>query len=170
MQGRTAQLLRVTADPAPSGAQPYSRAIAGSEVVLLGTNSVLANIGNPNDGRNTSTASCMSPKTMSGTPVEDCIPSDENSHTIGTLTFAPDGSLFVSSGDGSNYGGVDPRALRAQQLDSLAGKVLRIDPITGAGLPDNPFFEAANPNSNRSKVYASRPAQPVPHHRRPGVR
>ena len=154
VQGRTAQLLRVTANPDPSGAQPYSRAIAGSEVVLLGTNSVLANIGNPGDGRNTSTASCMSPKTMSGTPVQNCIPSDENSHTIGTLTFGPDGSLFVSSGDGSNYGGVDPRALRAQLLDSLAGKVLRIDPITGAGLPDNPYFEASNPNSNRSKVYA----------------
>ena len=155
VQGRTSQLLRVTADPSPSGAPPYTRAIAGSEVVLLGTNSVLANIGNPNDGRNTSTASCMNPKNMSGTPVEDCIPSDENSHTIGTVTFAPDGSLLVSSGDGSNYSAVDPRALRAQLLDSLAGKVLRIDPITGLGLPDNPFFDPANPNRNRSKVYAS---------------
>ena len=112
------------------------------------------NIGNVNDGRNTALASCMSPKNMSGTPVEDCIPSDENSHTIGTVVFAPDGSLFVSSGDGSNYGGVDVRALRAQLLDSLAGKILRIDPITGLGLPDNPFYDSANPNRNRSKVWA----------------
>ena len=65
---------------------------------------------------------------MAGVPVEDCIASDEDSHTIGTLAFAPDGSLFVSSGDGSNYGGVDPRALRSQLLDSLNGKVLRINP------------------------------------------
>ena len=155
VQGRTSQLLRVTADPNPAGAPPYTRAVAGSEVVLLGRNSVLANIGNPNDGRNTSTASCMNPKNMSGTPVEDCIPSDENSHTIGTVTFAPDGSMLVSSGDGSNYSAVDPRAMRAQLLDSLAGKVLRIDPITGLGLPDNPYYDSANPNRNRSKVYAS---------------
>ena len=82
---------------------------------------------------------------MSGRPFEDCIPRDENSHTIGTVVFAPDGSLFVSSGDGSNYGGVDPRALRAQHLDSLAGKILRIDPSRGLGLPDNPFFDAGEP-------------------------
>ena len=70
------------------------------------------------------------------------------------MVFGRDGSLFVSSGDGSNYVGVDHRALRAQNLDSLAGKILRIDPITGTGLPDNPFYNASNPNSNRSKVWA----------------
>lgn len=149
--GRVSQLLRVAADPATG----YRTALPGSEVVLLGASSTRANIGNETDGRNTAFASCMSPKNMSGTPVEDCIPSDENSHTIGTVAFAPDGSLVVSSGDGSNYGAVDPRALRAQLLDSLAGKILRIDPVTGAGRPDNPFFDPANPNRNRSKVWAS---------------
>lgn len=149
--GRVSQLLRVQADPATG----YRTAKAGTETVLLGTNSTRANIGNENDGRATATASCMTGRSMAGTPVEDCIASDENSHTIGTLAFAPDGSLFVSSGDGSNYGGVDPRALRAQLLDSLNGKVLRIDPITGAGKPDNPFYDPANPNRNRSKVWAS---------------
>ncbi|HSK55456.1 MAG TPA: PQQ-dependent sugar dehydrogenase [Jiangellales bacterium] len=148
--GRVAQLLRVRAD---AGAN-FERAVAGSETVLLGQNSTRANIGNENDGRNTSAASCMSPKNMSGTPVQDCIPSDENSHTIGTVVFGPDGSLYVSSGDASNYGGVDPRAMRAQHLDSLAGKVLRIDPMTGAGLADNPFFQPGSPNSNRSKVFS----------------
>jgi len=147
---RVAQLLRVEADPATG----YATAKAGTEVVLLGTNSTRANIGSENDGRNTALASCMSPKNMSGAPVEDCIPSDENSHTIGTVVFAPDGSLFVSSGDGSNYGGVDARALRAQNLDSLAGKILRIDPITGLGLPDNPFYDPASPSRNRSKVWS----------------
>jgi len=39
-------------------------------------------------------------------------------------------------------------------LDSLNGEVLRIDAITGAGLPDNPFYDAANPGRNRSKVWA----------------
>ena len=150
VSARVSQLMRVEADPATG----YATAKAGTEVVLLGTNSTRANIGSENDGRNTAIASCMSPKTPSGTPVEDCIASDEDSHTIGTLVFAPDGSLFVSSGDGSNYVNVDPRALRAQNLDSLQGKILRIDPITGLGLPDNPFYDAANPNRNRSKVWA----------------
>ena len=148
--GRVSQLLRVEADPATG----YRTAKAGTETVLLGTNSTRANIGNETDGRNTAFASCMTGKSMAGVPIEDCIASDEDSHTIGTLAFAPDGSLFVSSGDGSNYGGVDPRALRSQLLDSLNGKVLRIDPITGAGKPDNPFYDAANPSRNRSKVWA----------------
>jgi glucose/arabinose dehydrogenase len=148
--GRTAQLMRVEADPATQ----YTTAKAGTEVILLGKNSTLENIGNPNDGRNTSTASCMTGKSMAGAPIEDCIPSDENSHTIGSVVFGPDGSLYVSNGDGSNYGGVDPRALRSLMLDSLAGKVLRIDSITGAALPDNPFYNPAAPNSNRSKVWS----------------
>jgi glucose/arabinose dehydrogenase/chitodextrinase len=147
---RVARLTRVEADPATG----YTTAKAGTEVVLLGSNSTRANIGDENDGRNTAIASCMSPQTYAGTPVEDCIPSDEDSHTIGTVVFAPDGSLFVSSGDGSNYVSSDPRALRSQHLDSLAGKVLRIDPITGLGLPDNPFYVAGQPNRNRSKVWA----------------
>ena len=149
--GRVSQLLRVEADPASDWATEKS----GTRVVLVGKNSTLANIGNPADGRNTAFASCMSPKNMSGVPVEDCIPSDENSHTIGTLVFGPDGSLYVSSGDASNYSAVDPRAMRAQLPDSLAGKILRIDPLTGEGLPDNPFFQPGTPGSNRSKVYAS---------------
>jgi|GEM_PF-3241576 len=147
---RVAQLLRVEADPATG----YTTAKAEDRVVLLGTNSLREHIGSENDGRNTAFASCMAPKNTSGAPVEDCIPSDENSHTIGTVAFAPDGSLFATSGDASNYGGVDPRALRAQHLDSLAGKILRIDPETGHGLPDNPFYDAASPNRNRSKVWA----------------
>lgn len=159
--GRVARLVRVEADPAHA----FDRALPGMEaprgapggaghVVLLGANSTLANIGSTTNGRDTTKASCMTNRTMSGSPIEDCIPSDENSHTIGTVAFGPDGSLFVGAGDGSNYGGVDPRAMRAQLLDSLAGKVLRVDPDTGAGLPDNPFFDPADPQRNRSKLWA----------------
>ncbi len=147
--GRVSQLLRVEADPATG----YATAKPGSEKVLLGTNSTRENIGSETDGRNTKFASCMTGKTMAGAPVNDCIASDENSHSVGSVAFAPDGSLFVSDGDGSNYGGVDPRALRAQMVDSLNGKVLRIDPMTGAGLPDNPFFDGDG-SHNRSKVWA----------------
>lgn len=158
---RVSRLVRVTAD----AASDHDVAVAGSElpqaapggpghVVLVGKNGVRSNIGNESNGRDTTKASCMTGLTMTGAPIEDCIPADENSHTIGTVLFGSDGSLFVGSGDGSNYGGVDPRALRAQNLDSLAGKILRIDPETGEGLPDNPFFEPGAPGSNRSKVWA----------------
>jgi glucose/arabinose dehydrogenase len=159
--GRVSRLVRVTAD----AAQGHDRAVAGSELpqttpggpghwVMLGTNSTAANIGDASNGRDTTKASCMTAKSMAQPPIEDCIPADENSHTIGTVTFAADGSLFVGSGDGSNYTSVDPRALRAQRLDSLAGKILRIDPDTALGLPDNPFYDAASPGRNRSKVWS----------------
>ncbi len=158
---RVSRLVRVEADPA----QGYQVALPGSQVpqttpggpghwVMLGKNSTLANIGNTTNGRDTTKPSCMVGFSMANAPVEDCIPADENSHTIGTVAFASDGSLFVSSGDGSNYTAVDPRALRAQNLDSLAGKILRIDPVTALGLPDNPFYDAAQPGRNRSKVWA----------------
>jgi PKD repeat protein len=158
---RAARLIRVEADPA----QGYNRALAGStnpqtvpggpgHKILLGTNSTLANLANPDWGRNVDEASCMTGFSMAGAPVEDCLPSDEDSHTIGTVLFSPDGSLFVSNGDGSNYVNVDPRALRSQLQNSLAGKILRIDPETGAGLSDNPFYDPLCPTCNRSKVYS----------------
>ncbi len=156
---RVSQLMRVTAD-AGTG---YTRALAGSEVILLGKNSTRANIGAENDGENTSIAGCMNPKTPTGTPVEDCIPGDALGHSIGTVTFGrsigADGSpqpwsLYVGMGDASSFNFADPRALRALNLDSLVGKILRINPDTGAGLPDNPFYNPAKPDSNRSKVYS----------------
>src|SRR5262249_35392385 len=133
---RVSRLIRVEADPA----QGYNVALPGSDqtqttpggpghVILLGTNSTLANIGNPNDGRDTTKASCMTGLTMAGAPIDDCLPSDEDSHSIGTVMFGNDGSLFVGSGDGSNYTAVDPRALRSQNTNSLAGKIMRIDPL-----------------------------------------
>src|SRR4029434_6893888 len=42
----------------------------------------------------------------------------------------------------------------ARTLDSRPGKILRIDPATALGLPDNPFYDASQPNRNRSKVWA----------------
>ena len=51
----------------------------------------------------------------------DCIPSESFTHSVGALKFAPDGSLFVSLGDGASPNFVDHESLRAQDLDSLAG-------------------------------------------------
>ncbi len=81
----------------------------------------------------------------------DCLPADTRSHTGGALAFAADGSLFVSTGDASRDS--VSQSLRAQNLDLLAGKVLRVNP-DGTGLPTNPFY-TGDPHSNRSKVWAS---------------
>jgi glucose/arabinose dehydrogenase len=53
-------------------------------------------------------------------------------------------------GDGVNQFQVSEQP---QNLDSLNGKILRMD-RTGAGLPDNPFFDPNAPRSVRSRVWA----------------
>ncbi len=68
----------------------------------------------------------------------DCIPSDGGSHSIGTVRSAADGTLWVGSGDGANYGGVDPRAVRTHDEQSFGGKLIHID-RNGRGLPGHPF-------------------------------
>ncbi|MFN8111153.1 MAG: PQQ-dependent sugar dehydrogenase [Thermoleophilia bacterium] len=75
-------------------------------------------------------------------------------HIGGGLRFDGAGNLLISIGDGSRYQDVDANALRAQSMDSLAGKLLRIDPATGLGVPANPFYDAAAPGSVRSRVIA----------------
>lgn len=67
-------------------------------------------------------------------------------HNAGVLAFSPiDGYLYVPTGDGGS--GNDP-ANRAQSLDTLLGKILRIDVNSGnpyAIPPDNPFV--GNPDA-----------------------
>ena len=53
----------------------------------------------------------------------------------------------------STWNVVDDNALRAQNLDSLAGKIMRINPATGQGVADNPYWNG-DPNAARSKVWA----------------
>ncbi len=142
---RVSRLVRYEADPA----QNYNKAILSTETVLLGTNSTWNNIGNPFTEHPSQPPSCDN----SGTPVQDCIAADSPSHTIGTVLFAPDGSLFVGSGDGADFTGFDARALRSQDVDDLAGSILRIDPLTGDGYSDNPFWDG-DATSNRSKTWS----------------
>jgi glucose/arabinose dehydrogenase len=83
--------------------------------------------------------------------IRDYLAGDSESHSIGAIRFGADKMLYVTNGDGTSYNLVDPRSVRAQDLDNLSGKMLRINPITGEGLADNPFYDG-NPNDNRSKV------------------
>ena len=43
---------------------------------------------------------------------------------------------------------------RSQLVDSFSGKILRLDPATGEGIPSNPFYDASNPRAPRSLVWA----------------
>jgi len=100
------------------------------------------------------------------------IPLCHNSHGTGSIHFGSDGSLLLSSGDAApssppDAGGNHPIAFgpgklsadqdigsfRAQYLGTMAGKILRIDPATGLGLPSNPYF-TGNASDIRSKIWA----------------
>jgi glucose/arabinose dehydrogenase len=121
---RTQRVTRVRVDPANP-----DRALAGSEEVLIG------NVTDPN---------CA--------PTADCIPNERGTHTLDQLTFGSDGKLYISVGDGADFGPADIDSFHAQNLDSLNGKILRVNK-DGTGVPDNPFYDG-NANSNRSKVWA----------------
>ncbi len=143
---RVSRLLRVEADRADlniAASDPASR------TVLLGASGTLTAIPDIFRSGRINFPTCV----ISGTPIQDCVPSDAQTHSIGGLGFANDGTLYVSMGDGANASQTDIRSRRSQDLDTLAGKVLRIDPLSGEGYPDNPFYDG-NPNSNRSKVAA----------------
>ena len=79
------------------------------------------------------------------------IPIEEGSHAIGNIRFAPDGKLFVASGDGAGAWFADPLSMAAQDLNSLNGKILRIND-DGTAPGDNPFDDGTN--SIRSRVWA----------------
>ncbi len=84
--------------------------------------------------------------------VVDGIPADCACHTGGAIGFDRDGNLLLSTGDAASPNTVNRLALRAQDLDSLAGKLLRVTP-SGAGLASNPFWRG-RANESRAKVWA----------------
>ncbi|MBK7366970.1 MAG: PQQ-dependent sugar dehydrogenase [Candidatus Eisenbacteria bacterium] len=107
-----------------------------------------------------------------GTSWSDGVPNYSGTHSVGALRFAADGTLLVSMGEGARWDMADPGGLssglfepgyaplawdrgafRAQDLDVPGGKILRIDPATGHGLPSNPFW-TGDPGAVRSKVWA----------------
>lgn len=139
------RVSRFTADPATN----FRTTIPGSQMVLMGES------------------------ISNGPPIMHI------SHSGGMIDFGDDGTLLVSTGDGSDYSQTDygsastptsfqaegvqlgimrPQedvgTFRAQMPGSYSGKVLRLDPITGEGLPSNPFYDAANPKSAESRVWA----------------
>lgn len=79
------------------------------------------------------------------------VPDQYPNHNGGMLAFGPDGYLYVSMGDGGSAG--DPNG-NGQNLNSLLGKLLRIDVNSGSpyGIPAaNPF---ASQTGARPEVWA----------------
>ena len=81
----------------------------------------------------------------------DCIPADGD-QVGGDIKFGADGMMFVSTGDGADEEAGLANSIRAQDLDSLAGKLIRVT-RAGFGRQDNPFW-TGDPNAARSKVWA----------------
>lgn len=132
----------------------------------------------------------QSRKILLGESITTGIPITSTVHGVAGLVFGSDGTLLLSCGDGASAqsydagnsttsyyaqaltdGIIPPQqnvgAFRAQQIDALNGKVLRLDPQTGNGVPSNPYFDAVNPRSARSRVWAMGLRNPFRMSRRP---
>ncbi len=112
-----------------------------------------------------------------GETITTGIPILYESHAGGSMAFGADGTLMVTTGDNASYSTTDVGsvshtyylqalsegmmrseenvgAMRSQMVNSLSGKVLRIDPDTGDGVPSNPFYDSGNPRSAPSRVWS----------------
>ena len=95
---------------------------------------------------------------------------------VGAMGFGTDGSLLIATSDGADHGrfdkggacfeegdgtpGEDVGSYRAQELNSLSGKILRLDAGTGLGIPSNPFYTGSGLD-NKSKIWAYGVREPV---------
>lgn len=160
---RYAEVVRYTADAATG----FTTVVPGSKVVLVGAGGKSLkdiNLGGTKDFTDPAfkdeiaSDQYINPAQPAPTVIngfkQDYLKDDSVSHIGGALAFGPDGALYVSVGDGTSFNFTDPRAPNVQSLDSLSGKILRIDPMTGLGLADNPFVSPGVAlTDNRAKVY-----------------
>jgi glucose/arabinose dehydrogenase len=102
-----------------------------------------------------------------GTTPSDGIPQTAGNHNGGGLTIS-NGYLYASTGDSAG-GGFDEQAIdrgimraaldisgtyKSQILNCANGKLLRVELSNGAGVTTNPFYDAANPRSPESRMWA----------------
>ncbi len=81
-------------------------------------------------------------------------------HNGGDLAIGADGDLFISIGDsGKNPRDPSGPNNQAQDLSLLNGKILRVDRMTGAALPDNPLANV--PGAADCRVRGNDPSTPT---------
>ncbi|GAB3896682.1 hypothetical protein GCM10028803_14540 [Larkinella knui] len=112
----------------------------------------------------------------------DCIPLTSSSHAGGGISMGEDGTLLIPTGDGAapafDQGSYSESyysqsiqngfitaaenigSYRSQVDYSLSGKVLRINPENGDGVPGNPNYDPSAPRSIKSRIFASGLRQP----------
>lgn len=125
--------LNFTAELQPGS--PDSAAAAGGSLIRID-----ASASNPNEADPSTRVTLLSGHDNFST-----------THSVGDIEFDQAGNLVFSWGDG---GFLDSLRHASQNPDSKQGKIFRIDPITGAGVPGNPYYDSANPLSVRSLVLA----------------
>jgi glucose/arabinose dehydrogenase len=81
---------------------------------------------------------------------------EEDNHNGGLMLFGPDKHLYIGTGDGGGAGDRHGERGNAQNLGSLLGKLLRIDPAEAGGKPysvpsDNPFVSRGGA---RGEIYS----------------
>jgi glucose/arabinose dehydrogenase len=81
---------------------------------------------------------------------------EEDNHNGGLMLFGPDKHLYIGTGDGGGAGDQHGERGNAQNLGSLLGKLLRIDPGEAGGKPysvpsDNPFVSRGDA---RGEIYS----------------
>jgi glucose/arabinose dehydrogenase len=170
---RSGRIEVVENAPAVSSAKTFldidSLVISGSELGLLGLAFHPSYESNGyfyvNYTADSSLRTVVSRFTVSGSNPDSADPASElvllevhqpyNNHNGGQLAFGPDGYLYIALGDGGSGG--DPEN-RAQNLDSLLGKILRIDVDAPSDTldysipPDNPL--AGNTDGYREEIFA----------------
>jgi glucose/arabinose dehydrogenase len=98
----------------------------------------------------------------------DCMPADYKWHVIGTVISAPDGSLYVGSGDSHAQATPDDTTFRPFDETNTVGKILRVD-RDGNGLPGHPFCPTETDLTRTcTKVYAKGFRNPFRFTLRPG--
>jgi glucose/arabinose dehydrogenase len=130
-----------------------------------------------NNTGGTLTADNASRKVLLGESRSTGVPMTHESHAGGQIIFGADGTLMVTTGDNASYASADfgsasetyfQQALndgiirstenvgsfRSQMVNSFCGKLLRMDPNTGDGIPSNPHYDGANPRSAKSRMWA----------------
>jgi VCBS repeat-containing protein len=159
---RFVHLDRYTLDAATN----YTTIVANSKVTLVGnagqTFADISGNGNLDFTNPTNAGAVSSEKYIAGGQTASTVVGgfkqnywkvDSLSHIGGAIAFGPDGNLYVSTGDGTSFDYADPRTPDVLNVNSLSGKVLRLDPVTGQGLADNPFAAGASLDSNAAKVW-----------------